>query len=559
MGRRLSIVAAVAAVAAVCCSVLAASAGAKVRALSPSQVSGIQWGPCTPGSDLDQLGAQCGTLSVPLDYNHPSRGNIQLAVSKLEHTSDAAHYQGAILTNPGGPGGSGLDLSAILALVLDQEGYSAAAADYDWIGFDPRGVGASQPSLTCNPNYFAGPRPNYTPSTRQLLSFWENTSDGYGRDCAKTSPAQYALLQNDTTIDTAKDMDSIRQALGQRQISYYGFSYGTYLGQVYSTLFPQNVRREILDSNVDPRGVWYQDNFTQDVAFQRNIEIWFGWLAKYNSVYNLGNTEAQVARTFNKAQNALAASPAGGEVGPDEWADIFLEAGYYEQTWEDLGSLFSEWVNNPGPSSAADLVSAFESTDGVGDDNGYAGYLAVQCTDTAWPNSWSKIVRDNWFVNAVAPFETWGNAWFNGPCTNWPGRPDRPVQINGSRTNSALLIDETLDAATPFPGSLEVRKLFPHASLIAEPGGTSHADSLFGDACVDGSIADYLTTGALPARQRFAPWDKTCAPLPQPDPTQQVSANAARAAKAGAGRAAQVARFTRATGGRLQLAAVLSR
>ena len=437
-------------------------------------------------------------MSVPLDYNHPNGAHIQLAVSKLEHTSDAAHYQGAILTNPGGPGGSGLDLSAILAFVLDQEGYSAAAADYDWIGFDPRGVGASQPSLTCDPNYFAGPRPNYTPSTRQLLSFWENKSDGYGRDCARTSAAQYALLQNDTTIDTAKDMDSIRQALGQRQISYYGFSYGTYLGQVYSTLFPQNVRREILDSNVDPRGVWYQDNFDQDVAFQRNIQIWFGWLAKYNSVYNLGSTEAQVYRTFNKAQTALASSPAGGEVGPDEWADIFLEAGYYEQTWEDLGSLFSEWVNNPGPSSAASLVKAFESTDGVGNDNEYAGYLAVQCTDTAWPNSWSKIVRDNWFVNAVAPFETWGNAWFNGPCTNWPGRPDRPVPINGSRVNSALLIDETLDAATPFPGSLEVRKLFPRASLIAEPGGTSHADSLFGDTCVDGSIADYLTTGLCP-------------------------------------------------------------
>ena len=106
-------------------------------------------------------------------------------------------------------------------------------------------------------------------------------------------------------------MDSIRQALGQRQISYYGFSYGTYLGQVYSTLFPQHVRREIMDSNVDPRGVWYQDNFDQDVAFQRNIKIWFGWLAKYNSVYHLGSTEARWYRTFNKAQNALASSPAG--------------------------------------------------------------------------------------------------------------------------------------------------------------------------------------------------------------------------------------------------------
>jgi pimeloyl-ACP methyl ester carboxylesterase len=559
VGRRFSIATAVAVVAAAWCSVLASEAGAKVRAavVSPAAVSSIQWGPCTPGSDLDQLGAQCGTLLVPLDYNRPSGPHIQLAVSKLEHTSSAADYQGAILTNPGGPGGSGLDLSAILAFVLGQEGYPAAAADYDWIGFDPRGVGASQPSLSCDPNYFNGPRPNYVPSTRSLLSFWEAKSDRYGRDCAAAGAAQDALLQNDTTIDTAKDMDSIRQALGQRQISYYGFSYGTYLGEVYSTLFPSHVRREIMDSNVDPRGVWYQDNFDQDIAFQRNIEIWFGWLAKYNSVYHLGSTETQVARTFNTAQRNLAASPAGGEVGPDEWTDIFLEAGYYEQTWEDLGSLFSEWVNTPGPTAAADLVNAFESTDGVGDDNEFAGYLAVQCTDTAWPGSWSKIVRDNWFVYLRAPFETWGNAWFNGPCTNWPARPSTPVHVNGNGVSSALLIDETLDAATPFPGSLEVRKLFPRASLIAEPGGTSHADSLFGDTCVDGSIADYLTTGALPPRRRFAPWDKTCAPLPQPDPTATASDVKKAAAKVRS--SSQALRFTRAVGGRLGLAAVLSR
>lgn len=180
-------------------------------------------------------------------------------------------------------------------------------------------------------------------------------------------------------------------------------------------------------------------------------------------------------------------------------------------------------------------------------------FSPVQCSDTAWPSSWPKIVGDNWTVYARAPFETWGNAWFNGPCTNWPGHPGKPVQINGSRVSSALLIDETLDAATPFPGSLEVRKLFPHASLIAEPGGTTHADSLFGDTCVDGSIADYLATGALPRRQRFAPWDKTCAPLPQPNPAPQASAASVRAAvavKAASSQAAQAAQFTRATGGR---------
>lgn len=221
----------------------------------------------------------------------------------------------------------------------------------------------------------------------------------------------------------------------------------------------------------------------------------------------------------------------------------------------DLGSLFSEWVNNHDANAASDLVNAFESTDGVGDDNSFAGYLAVQCTDTQWPSSWPKIIADNWAVYFRAPFETWGNAWFNGPCTRWPGHASRPVQIDGRGVSSALLIDETLDAATPFPGSLEVRRLFPHASLIAEPGGTSHADSLFGDTCVDGSIADYLTTGALPPRRPFAPWDKTCAPLPKPDPT----APAPEAKAAITPGSSQALHFSGAVNGRLGLAAVLSR
>jgi hypothetical protein len=92
------------------------------------------------------------------------------------------------------------------------------------------------------------------------------------------------------------------------------------------------------------------------------------------------------------------------------------------------------------------------------------------------------------------------------------------MQINGHGISSALLIDETLDAATPFPGSLEVRKLFPHSVLLAEPGGTTHADSLSGNLCVDDTIANYLASGTLPARNPNAQWDKTCSPLPQPVP-----------------------------------------
>ena len=114
------------------------------------------------------------------------------------------------------------------------------------------------------------------------------------------------------------------------------------------------------------------------------------------------------------------------------------------------------------------------------------------------------------------PFLTWSNAWYNAPCLYWQGRAHKPVHINGTKTKSVLLIDETLDAATPFEGSLEVRRLYPNASLIAESGGATHADSLFGDACVDDQIASYLKTGKRPARKHWNGPDALCRPLPDP-------------------------------------------
>jgi pimeloyl-ACP methyl ester carboxylesterase len=518
-------------------AVTSSAAATRHHAAAPSAgIGSVNWGACSDPT-LAQLGAQCGYLSVPLNYSKPNGQKIQLAVSRLQHTSSAADYQGAILTNPGGPGGSGLSLSAILASVLQSENYPAAAADYDWIGFDPRGVGSSIPALTCDPNFLGPDRANYIPTTHKLLNYWKTRSKAYAAACNAKGSAQSALLKNDTTVDSAQDMNSIRQALGLKKISYYGFSYGTYLGQVYSTLYPSHLNRLILDSNVDPRKVWYQANLDQDVAFNRNINIWFGWLAKYNSVYHLGATKAAVSKLFYATQSSLEGAPAGGVVGPDEWNDIFLQPAYYEETWLDSAQLFSDWVNDPGTQSAQDLVDAYDSSDSPGDDNELADYLAVECSDAPWQQPFSKVVSDNWATFESAPFMTWGNAWFNGPCSFWPAKSSSPLQVNGDRVQSGLLIDETLDAATPFPGSVEVRKLFPKAVLLAEPGGTSHADSLFGDACVDGTIADYLTTGALPPRDNSARWDKTCAPLPQPVP--DATSTDAKALKRGGARAAR--------------------
>jgi pimeloyl-ACP methyl ester carboxylesterase len=509
---------------------LGAAGTAAAASSAQGTVNAVKWGKCAE-ADLRQAGAQCTMLTVPLNYSKPRGATIQLAVSRIKHTSSAAHYQGIILTNPGGPGGSGLDLNTFLLPVLQAEGSAAdkaAIADYDWIGFDPRGVGSSVPAVTCAPFYFSGDRKSYDPTTKKILHYWLGRTARYDRKCETHSAAQAALLRNMTTVDTARDMDSIRRALGQSQISYYGFSYGTYLGQVYSTLFPSHVRRLIMDSNVDPRHVWYQANLQQDIAFNRNIKIWFGWLAQHHSVYRLGRTEHAVHARFNKEKAELVKHPIGGVVGPDEWLDVFLLAGYYEQTWLQWGQAFADWSHTHSKKAGDAIVALYQSVDTPGNDNEFAVYNAVQCTDVQWPTSWARWSRDNRRVNKIAPFETWLNAWFNAPCLYWPAPASRhtPMHINGAGVSSALLIDETLDAATPFEGSREVRRLFPHSVLLAEPGGTTHADSLSGDLCVDNTIARYLADGTLPTRKPHAKWDKTCKPLPRPVP----SAHAARSA-----------------------------
>jgi hypothetical protein len=230
-----------------------------------------------------------------------------------------------------------------------------------------------------------------------------------------------------------------------------------------------------------------------------------------------------VEKRYYAEQDLLRKDPAGGVVGPDEWADIFLNAGYAQFLWPFVASVFDAWANARDVDT---LVNTYELVEGIGNDNLFAVYNSVQCTDVQWPPNYSTWRRDNWRVYAKAPFFTWGNVWFNAPCLFWPAAAHRPLTIDGSKVASVLMINETLDAATPYPGSLEVRSRYPGARLIAEPGGTTHAGSLGGNACVDDRIADYLATGVLPDRKPGNRADAICAPLPQPVPESAAAAAA---------------------------------
>ena len=217
-------------------------------------------------------------LSVPLDYADPSGRHISLALDMVPATAPRSQQQGVMLVNPGGPGGDGLPLAAEVAQGINR----GVAADYDIVGFDPRGVGSSVPALSCDPSFFSGVRPNYIPANSAAEQVLINRAKMYADDCEQKFGW---LLPYMTTEDVARDMDSIRAAFGVAKINYYAFSYGTYIGQVYATLFPSRIRRMVLDSTVDPTGVWYTDNIDQDYAFQGRMEAFFAWLAKYDGTY----------------------------------------------------------------------------------------------------------------------------------------------------------------------------------------------------------------------------------------------------------------------------------
>lgn len=465
-------------------------------------VDSVSWGECSDPFLVD-IGAECGSLAVPMDHADPTGPTVTLALSRVRHTVPDADYQGIMLVNPGGPGGSGLGLSFLGYLVPDGVG-----AAYDWIGFDPRGVGESTPRVSCDPGYLGFNRPDYVPATAAEEQLWLTRAQGYAAAC---SPVTQPLLAHMHTTDVAQDVDDIRAALGQEKLNWYGFSYGTYIGQVYATLFPQRVRRMVLDGVIDPGRVFYNSNLDQNAAFDVVSRVWFRWIADHDATYHLGSTESEVADHYYALRASLKGHAVQGKIGPSEFDDIFLSAGYAQFLWPFLTPALAA-------AYAGDLDVLLNYYGGPGDDNFFAVYAATECTDAVWPTAWPRWHQDSERYYAKAPFLTWGNTWFNAECAFWQVPPAKRLHITGNGTGSILLVNQTLDAATPYSGALAVRTLFQHSVLVAEPGGTTHAGSLNGNACTDGVIADYLATGTLPARRPGTRADVLCAPLPEPEP-----------------------------------------
>lgn len=449
---------------------------------------------------------QCGSVQVPLDYADPSGRQITLALSRIPHT--AKTYQGPLLVNPGGPGAGGLSLAEVVASSLPK----SVAAQYDIIGFDPRGVGESYPTLDCKPGHFEPVRPDSVPSTSAI----EKANLARVQDFAASCGRKYAsVLPHISTVDSAADMDMIRQALGAERINYFGYSYGTYLGAVYAKLHPQRVRRLVLDSIVDPTSVWHDANIQQNHAFESRQQAFMAWIAKHHSTYGLGTDPARVEAQWYAMRAALAKSPADGRVGASELEDTFIPGGYYNGYWPRLARAFAAYVNDGRTGPLVEAYEDFAVIDAAGDNN-YSVYTAVQCRDAVWPRDWQQWRERNWAVHTKASFMTWNNAWYNAPCAFWPVPAQRPVDVTNDKLPPALLFQATDDAATPYSGGVAMRRLLGNSSLVVEQGGGNHGITLSGNTCLDKHLATYLADGTVPRGQGAV--DAVCRRLPDPKP-----------------------------------------
>ncbi|MFC5184616.1 alpha/beta fold hydrolase [Actinomadura harenae] len=478
--------------------------------------AGLKWHRCaTPivkgATAFDRVGPvtvskiiQCAELKVPLDHARPNGQKITLQLTRLPHRGKGK-AKGDIVVNPGGPGASGA-LFAPAFYALNSPSMQAA---YNVIGFDPRGIGFSKPALTCDADYGNAPRPAYGHGDATSIAVWLKRSKAYADACArkygKGSPVN--LLDHSKTTDSARDLNTIRAALGHKKLNYYGGSYGTYLGSVYATMFPKRVGKMVLDGNVDPANVWYGAQKPQNIAFNENMEYYFGWLARYDDRYHLGKTKAAVRAFYYSLEARLAKAPVvknGTAVGAPELLDTLQNAAYKRSqgVWHSLAVGLSAY-------KTGDLNTFLETfgsnTIGGSDDNEFAAYHAIQCSDVQWPKNWRKWQADATRMDRIAPFSTWYNTWYNAPCMFWGAKPGTPVKVGQTRNlpKNILLFQATNDAATPYADALKLQKLLKGSHLVVQDGDRTHVIVHRGDrrpGGVDAIFDAYWLKDRLPAK-----------------------------------------------------------
>lgn len=442
------------------------------------------------------LALGCGTLQVPLDYTDPSRGTITLAVLRIHATADTAPV-GSLLVNPGGPGASGLGAALGVATKVPR----SILDKYDVIGFDPRGVQESAP-VHCLTN---------AQKDREIAeSIDVTTAAGFAaakreseRVSALCAQKVGAALPYYNTVNTARDMDRIRQAVGDGRMNYLGFSYGTELGWTYAHLFPARVRAFVLDGAVDPNASDVAMLTAQVAGFTHAFDQFAHACPSMPACQGLEDPTTAVQQITDGAlQHPLATGTSRKLTYSLAFTGV-LAALYSKREWATLANALKDALHGDG-AGLLHLADGYEQRQPNGHyTNLIDANTTISCNDTAYrPTDGQLHASINELVHRFPLFGKWqASGLFE--CLGWRAKAT-PVPPPAAKTPTTVLVLGNLnDPATPYRGAQDLTRDLGNARLLSW-NGAGHTSYLEGSSCVDGYVNRYLLTLQLP------PPGKTC-------------------------------------------------
>lgn len=438
-------------------------------------------------------GFQCATLQVPLDYSKPDGRQISLALIRRP-ASDQSRRVGSLLTNPGGPGASGVDFVRAWAGQLSSE----VTDRFDVVGFDPRGIGQSAP-IVCHDNLQEYVAADPTPDSQQEWDRLVAVTRTFADSCAQ----KYGdILPYLGTKNVARDLDRIRAAVGDDRLTYLGYSYGTVIGQVYADMFPKNVRAMVLDGAVDLSLSTDDRTLTQAMGFEHALDDYLADCAKEScDLAKRGDPAKEVDAVMAKAEAApIPAKGADRPAGPGETLLGIITPLYSHDSWPTLTRALTAALDGNG----ALLVRLTDSYLGREPDGSYPNEqeanVAVNCLDqppSQLPTTYQAYPAAARAFAEKAPH--FGAAFANGlACAFWAARPDPLSVPKAAGAPPIVVVDTTGDPATPYAWGVAVSKQLSSAVLLTYYG-EGHTAYGGGDGCVDDAVNGYLVDLKAPA------------------------------------------------------------
>ena len=471
----------------------------------------LRWGECggyaTTQLDEESFaapGLQCARVEVPLDYADPEGATASIGLLR-RLAGDPTARIGSLLTNPGGPGGSGMSAAASLAETVAN---TELGRRFDLVGFDPRGVGASEPAVECRSTEEQdAERLDLDPDTSPAeVAQTEAEERAYAELCAER--VGKAALANVGTRDVARDMDVLRAVLGDRKLSYLGFSYGTRIGTEYAEQFPGNVRALVLDGALDPDEELVESLVNQGAGFQGSFDAFVDWCLGQPTCWTDGPVEG-TEQDFQQLIAPLVPTPLDVGNRTLSYSDAVqgtIQALYSDQLWPILDQGLTQLAAGDG-SVLLVLADVYFQRDADGYSNRQDAFTAVRCVDDPPIIDPAVFLEADRRYREAAPFLDDGNppSPARDACAFWPvpptGEPGTP-EVAGLAP--VLVVSTTGDPATPYQAGVELAAALGARLLTFE--GDQHTVALQGVGCVDDAVTAYLVDGALPAEgARCAP------------------------------------------------------